>query len=94
MAKQMVFEADAREAIRRGVNQLDRAVLLEKKWSAPIKAELNADTLEDGDLIRGGVIGPTKVVRSALENAIIAEFPEAPSACAAGARGDDMSFQD
>jgi len=60
----------------------------------------NADTLEYGDLIKGGVIDPTKVVRSALENAasvsslllttgaIIAEIPEARPAPAAGGMGE------
>ena len=64
----------------------------------------NADTLEYGDLVQGGVIDPTKVVRCALENAasvsslllttgaIIAEIPEPRPAAApgAGGMGEDM----
>src|SRR5437870_3594147 len=72
--------------------------------SKDVNFGFNADTLEYGDLIKGGVIDPTKVVRCALENAasvsslllttgaIIAEIPEArpvpPSG--AGAMGEEM----
>jgi chaperonin GroEL len=70
--------------------------------SKDVNFGFNADTLEYGDLIKGGVIDPTKVVRCALENAasvsslllttgaIIAEIPEARPAPAAGALGEEM----
>jgi len=59
----------------------------------------NADTLEYGDLMKFGVIDPTKVVRCALENAasvsslllttgaIIAEIPDRSPAASAGMGG-------
>ncbi|HEV3028972.1 MAG TPA: chaperonin GroEL [Planctomycetota bacterium] len=65
----------------------------------------NADTLEYGDMMKFGVIDPTKVVRSALMNAasvsslllttdaIISEIPEkkeAPKAGGEGMGGDDF----
>jgi chaperonin GroEL len=70
--------------------------------SKDVNFGFNADTLEYGDLLEGGVLDPTKVVRSALENAasvsslllttgaIIAEIPAPPSASAAGAVGEEM----
>jgi chaperonin GroEL len=72
--------------------------------SKDVNFGFNADTLEYGDLIKGGVIDPTKVVRCALENAasvsslllttgaIIAEIPEQrpTSAAGAGGMGDEM----
>src|SRR5882672_2581180 len=82
---------------------VEGAIVVDKVLeSKDVNFGFNADTLEYGDLIKGGVIDPTKVVRSALENAasvsslllttgaIIAEIPEprpAPSA-GAGAMGE------
>jgi chaperonin GroEL len=72
--------------------------------SKDVNFGFNADTLEYGDLIKGGVIDPTKVVRCALENAasvsslllttgaIIAEIPQERTASPAGsgAMGEEM----
>jgi chaperonin GroEL len=84
---------------------VEGAIVVDKVMeSKDVNFGFNADTLEYGDLIKGGVIDPTKVVRCALENAasvsslllttgaIIAEIPEprpAPSA-GAGAMGEEM----
>jgi chaperonin GroEL len=84
---------------------VEGAIVVDKVMeSKDVNFGFNADTLEYGDLIKGGVIDPTKVVRCALENAasvsslllttgaIIAEIPEPrpASAAGAGAMGDEM----
>ena len=70
--------------------------------SKDVNFGFNADTLEYGDMLKFGVIDPTKVVRCAIENAasvsslllttgaIIAEIPEQRPASGAGAMGEDM----
>src|SRR5436189_272379 len=68
---------------------VEGAIVVDKVMeSKDVNFGFNADTLEYGDLLKGGVIDPTKVVRSTLENAasvsslllttgaIIAEIPE------------------
>ena len=84
---------------------VEGAIVVDKVMdSKELNYGFNADTLEYGDLIKGGVIDPTKVVRCALENAasvsslllttgaIIAEIPDPVPASAAGARamGEEM----
>src|SRR5258706_623750 len=77
---------------------VEGAIVVDKVLeSKDVNFGFNADTLEYGDLIKGGVIDPTKVVRCALENAasvsslllttgaIIAEIPESRPAAAPGA---------
>jgi chaperonin GroEL len=77
---------------------VEGAIVVDKVLeSKDVNYGFNADTLEYGDLIKGGVIDPTKVVRCALENAasvsslllttgaIIAEIPESRPAAPAGA---------
>jgi len=79
---------------------VEGAIVVDKVLeSKDVNFGFNADTLEYGDLVRGGVIDPTKVVRCALENAasvsslllttgaIIAEIPEPRPASASGAGG-------
>jgi len=79
---------------------VEGAIVVDKVMeSKDVNFGFNADTLEYGDMIKGGVIDPTKVVRCALENAasvsslllttgaIIAEIPEPRPAAAAGAGG-------
>jgi chaperonin GroEL len=81
------------------------AIVIEKvNDSKDINFGFNAETLEYGDMMKFGVIDPTKVVRSALQNAasvaslllttdaIISEIPEKKPASSAGAggMGDDM----
>jgi chaperonin GroEL len=82
---------------------VEGAIVVDKVLeSKDVNFGFNADTLEYGDLIKGGVIDPTKVVRCALENAasvsslllttgaIIAEIPDRPAAAEgrAGAMGE------
>ena len=81
---------------------VEGAIVIEKvRDSKDVAFGFNAETLEFGDMLKFGVIDPTKVVRSALQNAasvaslllttdaIISEIPErkAPSAAGAGAGG-------
>jgi chaperonin GroEL len=98
-----------RRAVEAPIKQIARnsgvegAIVVDKVLeSKDVNFGFNADTLEYGDLIKGGVIDPTKVVRSALENAasvsslllttgaIIAEIPEPRPASAAGAGAGAM----
>ncbi|HZE97742.1 MAG TPA: chaperonin GroEL [Planctomycetota bacterium] len=70
--------------------------------SKDVNFGFDADKLEYGDLLKGGVIDPTKVVRSALENAasvsslllttgaIIAEIPVATAPSPSGSMGEEM----
>jgi len=82
---------------------VEGAIVVDKVLeSKDVNFGFNADTLEYGDMIKGGVIDPTKVVRSALENAasvsslllttgaIIAEIPESRPAPAAGGGMGEM----
>ena len=60
MAKQIVYGDQARQAVLRGINQLADAV---KVTLGPTGRNVILD------LVQAGVIDPTKVVRSALQNA-------------------------
>jgi chaperonin GroEL len=78
---------------------IDGAVVVEKVKAGKGANGFNAATLEYEDLVKAGVIDPTKVVRSALQNAasvaglmltteaLIAEAPKKKSAAGAGAGG-------
>jgi chaperonin GroEL len=98
-----------RRAVQAPIMQIARnsgvegAIVVDKVLeSKDVNFGFNADTLEYGDLLKGGVIDPTKVVRCALENAasvsslllttgaIIAEIPEARPAPAANTMGEDL----
>jgi chaperonin GroEL len=88
---------------------IDGAVVVEKVKASKNAQGFNAATLEYEDLVKAGVIDPTKVVRSALQNAasvaglmltteaLIAEAPKkksAPSAGAGGGGGQDFDGDD
>ena len=75
---------------------LEGAVILDKvKNSDDVNFGFNAATEEFGDMIESGVVDPTKVCRSALENAasvasvvlttesLVADIPEPPAAAPA-----------
>ncbi len=78
---------------------IDGAVVVEKVKSSKNSYGFNAASLEYEDLVKAGVIDPTKVVRSALQNAssvaglmltteaLIAEAPKKKSGQSAGAGG-------
>jgi chaperonin GroEL len=76
---------------------VDGAIVIEKVRDAKDTNQgFNAETLEYGDMMKFGVIDPTKVVRSALQNAssvasllltteaIVSEIPEKKEAPAHG----------
>ena len=84
---------------------LEGGVIVEKVRNLPIGHGLNAATGEYVDMIKAGVVDPTKVTRSALQNAasiaalfltteaVIADKPEKASAPAGGGMpGGDMDF--
>jgi chaperonin GroEL len=84
---------------------LEGGVIVEKVRALDPGNGLNAATGEYGDMVKFGVIDPTKVTRSALQNAasigalfltteaIVAERPEkAPAMPAGGMPGGDMDF--
>jgi chaperonin GroEL len=84
---------------------LEGGVIIEKVRALDPGSGLNAATGEYGDMLKFGVIDPTKVTRSALQNAasiaalfltteaIVAEKPEkAPAMPAGGMPGGDMDF--
>jgi chaperonin GroEL len=83
---------------------IDGAVVVEKVKASKNSQGFNAATLEYEDLVKAGVIDPTKVVRSALQNAasvaglmltteaLIAEAPKKKAAPAAGAGGGGQDF--
>ena len=84
---------------------LEGGVIIEKVRALDPGNGLNAATGEYGDMLKFGVIDPTKVTRSALQNAasiaalfltteaIVAEKPEkAPAMPAGGMPGGDMDF--
>ena len=102
-----------RRAVEAPIKQIARnsgvegAIVMDKvRESKDVNFGFNADTLEYGDMLKFGVIDPTKVVRCALQNAasvsslllttgaIIAEIPEPRPASAGGAAsmgmGEDM----
>jgi len=79
---------------------VEGAIVIDKVRDAKdVGFGFNAETLEYGDMMKFGVIDPTKVVRSALQNAasvaslllttdaIISEIPEPRAAAGAGAGG-------
>ena len=84
---------------------LEGGVIVEKVRALDPGNGLNAATGEYGDMLKFGVIDPTKVTRSALQNAasiaalfltteaLVAERPEkAPAMPAGGMPGGDMDF--
>ena len=79
---------------------VDGGVVIDKvRESKDVNFGFNAETLEYGDMLKFGVIDPTKVVRSALQNAasvsslllttdaLISEIPEKKEAPKAGGEG-------
>jgi chaperonin GroEL len=84
---------------------VDGAIVIDKvRESKDTNFGFNADTLEYGDMLKFGVIDPTKVVRSALQNAasvsslllttdaIISEIPERKEAPKQGGEGMGDEF--
>jgi chaperonin GroEL len=84
---------------------VDGAIVIEKvRESKDTNFGFNADTIEYGDMMKFGVIDPTKVVRSSLMNAasvsslllttdaIISEIPEKKEAPKAGGEGMGDEF--
>jgi chaperonin GroEL len=83
---------------------LEGGVVVEKVRNLPIGHGLNAATGEYVDMLAAGIPDPTKVVRSALQNAasiaalflttevVVADKPEKVSAPAGGPGGGDMDF--
>jgi chaperonin GroEL len=84
---------------------VDGAIVIDKvRDSKDVNFGFNADTLEYGDMLKFGIIDPTKVVRSALQNAasvsslllttdaIIAEIPEKKEAPKQGGEGMGDEF--
>jgi chaperonin GroEL len=100
-----------RRAIEAPIKQIasnsgvDGAIVIDKvRESKDTNFGFNADTLEYGDMLKFGVIDPTKVVRSSLMNAasvsslllttdaIISEIPEKKEAPKAGGEGMGDEF--
>ncbi len=84
---------------------VDGAIVIDKvRDSKDVNFGFNADTLEYGDMLKFGIIDPTKVVRSSLQNAasvsslllttdaIIAEIPEKKEAPKQGGEGMGDEF--
>jgi chaperonin GroEL len=83
---------------------LEGSVVVDKVRSAAKGQGLNVETGEIEDLVKAGVIDPTMVTRSALQNAasiaknivtteaVVAEMPEKQSAMPAGMPGGGMDF--
>jgi len=83
---------------------LEGSVVVDKVRSSKKGEGLNVETGEIEDLIKAGIIDPTMVTRSALQNAasigkniltteaIVAEMPEKQSAMPAGMPGGGMDF--
>jgi chaperonin GroEL len=107
------FEGDERtgaQIIRRALEEpirqlaenagLEGSVVVDKVRSAPAGQGLNVDTGEVEDLVKAGIIDPTMVTRSALQNAasiakniltteaVVAEAPEKQPAMAGGGMPD------
>ncbi len=83
---------------------LEGSVVIDKVRSAKKGFGLNVDSGEIEDLVAGGIIDPTMVTRSALQNAasiakniltteaVVAEMPEKQPAMPAGMPGGGMDF--
>jgi chaperonin GroEL len=83
---------------------LEGSVVIDKVRSAKKGQGLNVETGEIEDLVKAGIIDPTMVTRSALQNAasiakniltteaVVAEMPEKQSAMPAGMPGGGMDF--
>ena len=83
---------------------LEGSVVVDKVRSSKKGEGLNVETGEIEDLVKNGIIDPTMVTRSALQNAasiakniltteaIVAEMPEKASAMPAGMPGGGMDF--
>jgi chaperonin GroEL len=83
---------------------LEGSVVVDKVRSAKKGEGLNVETGEIEDLVKAGIIDPTMVTRSALQNAasiakniltteaVVAEMPEKQSAMPAGMPGGGMDF--
>ncbi len=83
---------------------LEGSVVIDKVRSAKKGFGLNVETGEIEDLVKGGIIDPTMVTRSALQNAasiakniltteaVVAEMPEKQPAMPAGMPGGGMDF--
>jgi len=83
---------------------LEGSVVVNQVRKAPKGQGLNVDTNEVEDLVKAGVIDPTMVTRSALQNAasiaknivtteaVVAEMPEKQPAMPAGMPGGGMDF--
>jgi len=83
---------------------LEGSVVIDKVRGAKKGQGLNVETGEIEDLVKAGIIDPTMVTRSALQNAasiakniltteaVVAEMPEKASAMPAGMPGGGMDF--
>jgi chaperonin GroEL len=83
---------------------LEGSVVVDKVRSAKKGEGLNVETGEIEDLVKSGIIDPTMVTRSALQNAasiakniltteaVVAEMPEKQPAMPAGMPGGGMDF--
>ncbi len=83
---------------------LEGSVVIDKVRSAKAGQGLNVETGEIEDLVKAGIIDPTMVTRSALQNAasiakniltteaVVAEMPEKAPAMPAGMPGGGMDF--
>ncbi len=83
---------------------LEGSVVIDKVRSAKAGQGLNVETGEIEDLVKAGIIDPTMVTRSALQNAasiakniltteaVVAEMPEKTPAMPAGMPGGGMDF--
>jgi len=83
---------------------MEGSVVVDKVRSAPKGHGLNVEDGEIEDLVKAGIIDPTMVTRSALQNAasiakniltteaVVAEMPEKQSAMPAGMPGGGMDF--
>ncbi|OFW74864.1 MAG: chaperonin GroL [Actinobacteria bacterium RBG_16_68_12] len=83
---------------------MEGSVVVDKVRSAPKGHGLNVESGEIEDLVKSGIIDPTMVTRSALQNAasiakniltteaVVAEMPEKQSAMPAGMPGGGMDF--
>ena len=82
---------------------VEGAIVIDKVRDAKdVNFGFNAETIEYGDMMKFGVIDPTKVVRSEIQNAasvaslllttdaIISEIPEKKAAPAPGGGGEGM----
>ena len=104
--------AIVRRAIQEPLRQIaansgvDGSIVVNKVQEGKDAFGFNAATLEYGDLVKAGVIDPTKVVRTALQNAasvsglmlttetLIAEKPKKEEKSAGGGHGHDHGYED